>query len=258
MILGFAALLHLGIKNQFYIWEFKIDLKPVVFGALCYFFNRKFRIGFTLSKIGTQNWNWGTNLLAFFSPFGLLALLIMAGISFKAITYQGVDNSATFLLATFFDIPATFFFSITTVLLEEMIFRGFVFDAVSNEDNFVLASFLSSGLWVLISFADVFKMHNLSVGFVLVGLLNLISVGFVCSALLLSSKSIWSSFSFRIGLMVFSSALLCGKQDETNSFFIANLPSFSSNGILFSLFNFSFVAILLKLHKSSKKLAIFK
>ena len=258
VLLGSEALLLLGLKTQFYIWEFKIDLKPAVFGVLCYFFNRKFQIGFNFAKIGIRSWDWLTNLLSFFSPFGLLALLIVAGISFKTIVYQGVENSATFLLATFIDIPATFFFSLTTVLLEEIVFRGFVFDAISKKENFILASFLTSGLWALISFSDVFQMHNSSFGSILLGFLNLMSIGFVCSALLLFSKSIWSSFSFRVGLMVFSNALLCGNQDETNSFFVANLSSFSSNGILFSLFNFAFSAILLKLHKNREKAAILK
>jgi membrane protease YdiL (CAAX protease family) len=258
VLLGSEALLLLGLKTQFYIWEFKIDLKPAVFGVLCYYFNRKFQIGFNFAKIGIRSWDWLTNLLSFFSPLALLAILIMAGISFKTIAYQGVENSATFLLATFFDIPATFFFSITTVLLEEIVFRGFVFDAISKKENFILASFLTSGLWALISFSDVFQMHNSSFGSILLGFLNLMSIGFVCSALLLFSKSIWSSFSFRIGLMIFSTALLCGNQDETNSLFVANLSSFSSNGILLSLFNFAFFAILLKLHKNREKSAIMK
>ena len=73
---GFAALLHLGIKNQLYIWEFKIDLKPVVFGALCYFFNRKFRIGFTLSKSEHKTGIGGQTFLLFSrrSGFSLFSL----------------------------------------------------------------------------------------------------------------------------------------------------------------------------------------
>ncbi len=256
VLLGSEALARLGLKTQFYIWEFEINLKPAVFGVLCYFFNRKFQIGFKLAKIGVRSWDWPTNLLAFFSPFGLFALLIVVGILFKATAYQGVENSATFLLATCFDIPATFFFSISTVLLEEIVFRGFVFSTISKRENLVLPALLTSGLWALMSFSNAFQIQNLSFGSILIGFLNLISIGFVCSALVLFSKSIWSSYSYRIGLMVFSTALLCGNQDETNSFFIANLASFSSSGILFSLLNFIFAAFLYKLHKSCQKSAI--
>jgi membrane protease YdiL (CAAX protease family) len=255
VLLGSEALVRLGLKTQFYIWEFEIDLKPAVFGVLCYFFNRKFQIGFKFAKIGVRSWDWPTNFLAFFSPFGLFALLIVVGVLFKATAYQGVENSTTFLLATFFDIPATFFFSITTVLLEEIVFRGFVFSTISKGENFVLPALLTSGLWALMSFSNAFQIQNSSFGSILIEFLNLISIGFVCSALLLFSKSIWSSYSFRIGLMVFSTALLCGKLDETNSFYITNLASFSSNGILLSLLNFIFATILFKLHKKRHKSA---
>ncbi len=248
VLLCSEALVRLGLKTQFYIWEFNIDLRPVVFGVLCYFFSKKFQVGFDLAKIGIRIWDWPTNLLAFFSPFGLFGLLIVAGILFKATSYQGVENSATFLLATFFDIPATFFFSITTVLLEEIVFRGFVFKAISKRESFVLPALLTSGLWALMSFSNVFQIQKSNFGSFFIGFLNLTSIGFVCSALLLISKSIWSSYSFRLGLLVFSTALLCGKQDETNSFFITNLASFSNSGILLSLLNFIFASFILKIH----------
>ncbi len=175
---------------------------------------------------------------------------------FKATVYQGVDNAGTFLLATFFDIPATFFFSITTVLLEEIVFRGFVFSAISKGENFALPALLTSGLWALMSFGSALQFHNLTFWSILIGFSNLISIGFICSALFLFSKSIWPSYSFRIGLLVFSSALLCGSQDDTNSFFFANLSSFSSTGVLSSLLNIVFAASLFKLHKNRQKPAV--
>ena len=227
-----------------------------MFGVICYFFSRKFQIGFNLAKIGIRSWDWPTNLLAFFSPIGLFGLLIVAGILFKATLYQGVENSATFLLATAFDIPATFFFSITTVLLEEIVFRGFVFRAISKKESFVLPALLTSGLWALMSFSNGFQIQNSNLGSIFVGFLNLTSIGFVCSALLLFSKSIWSSYSFRLGLLVFSSALLCGSQDDTNSFFITNLGSFSSRGVLSSLLNIIFASFRFKLHKNRQKSAV--
>ncbi len=256
VLLCSEALVRLGLKTQFYIWEFNIDLRYAVFGVICYFFSRKFQVGFNLAKIGIRSWDWPTNLLAFFSPIGLFGLLIVAGILFKATSYQGVENSATFLLATAFDIPATFFFSITTVLLEEIVFRGFVFRAISKKESFVLPALLTSGLWALMSFSNGFQIQNSNLGSIFVGFLNLTSIGFVCSALLLFSKSIWSSYSFRLGLLVFSTALLCGKQDETNSFFITNLASFSNSGILLSLLNFIFASFIFKIHKNRQKSAI--
>lgn len=256
VLLVSEALRRLGLETQFYVWEFKIDLKLIILGVFCYIINRKFEIGFNFDKIGVRNWSWSTNLKAFLLPLGLLAFVITAGIFLKATAYRGVDNTATFLLATFFDIPAIFFFSITTLLLEEIIFRGFAFNAISKKDVFVLPTFLASSLWALISFTDNMQTHDSSFRSILLGLLNLISIGFVCSALLWFSKSIWSSFSFRIGLLVFSSALLCRIQDDTNSFFTAKMAFFSSNGFFLTFCNFAVAAFLLKLRKTPEKSSI--
>jgi len=203
-------------------------------------------------------WNLRSNILAFFFPFGLFVLLILGGLLFKTIDYQGVENSATFLLATVFDIPATYFFSVTTVLLEEIVFRGFVFSAVMKGKNIFLPSLLASGLWALMCIGGVFQDAGANFRSILFGFVNLVSIGFVCSSLYLSSGSIWSSYSFRIGLIVFSTALLSESPAEANSFFSANTFLFSSNGLLITLFNFIFASLVLKLRKRPQNPDIIK
>jgi CAAX amino terminal protease family. len=249
-----GAFAHLGYKTLFYVWEFRIDPKPVAFAFLCYFFNKKFREKVVFEQIGLGKWDWSTNLLAFFFPLGILALIIVVGYLFKATDYQGVENSATFLLATLLDIPATYFFSITVVLLEEIVFRGFVFSIISKDKNVILSCILTSLLWATMSISNVLQGAGSHFTSILFDFLNLISLGFICSALFYFSKSIWSSYSFRIGLMVFSTALLGESHGETNSFFMTNLPVFSNGGIILTFLNFIFAFSLIRVKKGQQKL----
>jgi membrane protease YdiL (CAAX protease family) len=249
-VLGTEALFRMGVRTQFYVWEFKFDLNILVIGILCLVFNRKSNVGFGLSKIGIRRWIWRDNILAFISPFFILATIIAIGLLVKAITYQRVDNPSTFLLATIFDIPATFFFSISNVLMEEMVFRGFIFRAISKGREFFISTFLVSILWGIFSLSSLLQDQSSGLTPIFTGFINSLSMGFVCSALLLYSKSIWSSYSFRIGILTFSAALLSRRQEESNTFFASNLASFSGNGIVCSLLFFLLTAILLKLSKN--------
>ncbi len=252
-LLGSSAFAQFGYRTQFYVWEFPIDLKSTFLGILCYYFRKKIQEEFVFAKIGLDRWDWGANLLAFFSPLVLLTLLIIAGYFFKTILYRGVENSAAFLLATLFDIPAIYFFSITTILLEEIIFRGFILNAISKKENIFIASLLASGLWALMSFSSVFQKADLSLTSILLGYMELISLGFACSALFFSTRSIWSSYSYRIGFMVFSAALLSEGRSETNSLFRANSATFSSSKILVIFMNFIFAVFLINLQKNNQK-----
>ncbi len=161
-------------------------------------------------------------------------------------------------MATLFDIPATYFFSFTTVLLEEAIFRGFIFSALFKRGNMFIPILLSSVLWTLNSYTNFFQNLDVSFKSILFGSLNLISLGFACSALFVFSRSIWPGYSYRISLMVFSTALLGGSQTESNSFFGTNSSIFSSGGIFIILLNFIFALLLIKLHKKRQKPDILK
>src|SRR5271169_3780479 len=149
VVVGSNVFVQLGYRTQLYIWEFPIDIKSALLAILCYFFIRKFNEGFVFADIGMRRWDWLANLIAFFSPLVLLALIVVLGYLFRATGYEGVENSTTFLLATLFDVPAIYFFSFTTILLEEVIFRGFIFSTISKETNIILSSLLTSGLWAV-------------------------------------------------------------------------------------------------------------
>jgi membrane protease YdiL (CAAX protease family) len=247
-----ALLARIDVPSQFYIWEFRIDLKPILFLGGCYFFARRFSFQFV--RIGAEiwKWNWKVNLLAFFSPCLLCGIVILVGLLFNGVVYQGVDNAATFLLGIFGDIPAIFFFSATTFLLEEIIFRGYVHSYLSTEHGFIVPALVTSGLWGLLFYINFFDIQQLSFSSVIAGYINLISIGFVCSSLVYYSTSIWSSYSFRVGLATFLIPLLSGKQDDANSFFLSDFSVFSNSGILLTLLLVIFGICISKLSKPSK------
>ena len=254
LVLMVVALLdRAGVPSQFYVWEFKIDLKPILFFGLCYFFAKKYSV--QIGRINRQvwKWSWKVNLLAFFSPVFLCGTVILAGLISKGIVYQGVDNAATFLLGILIDIPAFFFFSATTLLLEEIVFRGYVFHYISSERSFIAAVLLTSALWGLLFYVNFFDVRQLSFSSIAGGFIYLVSIGFVCSSLFYYSRSIWSSYSFRVGLATFLIPLLCGKLDDANSFFVSGLSPFSNSGIILSSLNFIFAACIFKASKPQIK-----
>jgi len=253
VLLIVAVLARSGFSSQFYVWEFRVDVKPILFAIFCYFFARRFSFQFVQISSEIWKWNWKVNLLAFFSPVLLCGIVILVGLAVGGIVYQGVDNAATFLLGIIVDIPAIFFFSASTLLLEEIIFRGYVYSYLSAEHGFIIPALVTSALWGVIFYSNFFDFQQLSFLSVIGGFLNLISIGFVCSSLVYFSTSIWASYSFRVGLATFLIPLLSGKQDEANSFFLSNFPAFSNSGILLSLLFFIFAAFIAKLGRPPKQ-----
>ncbi len=243
------ALFRWGFRTQFYLWEFKLDLGTIAIAILALLLCRKLRLTHSFASIGIGRWNWRDNAIAFCSPLVLLAGLIGMGLIFRGVTYQGVDNTLTFLLTILFDIPATLFFSISLVLVEEITFRGFIFSLFSKTKGFFLSALLSSALWGFYSLFDLVRTQNLNWSTILAQFVSASSAGFLCSALFIFSGSIWSSYAFRMGLLTFSSALISMGQDESNTFFISKYPSFSNSGLVLSVLNLLLAFVLVQTSK---------
>jgi len=251
-----AAVALLGLSTQFYLWEFLVDVKILLFVLLVLLFIRKFHWNVDLTKYGILRWDAGSNILVFLGPLVILTLTILVGYVVKKTTFEGEDDSITLLLATLFDIPATYFFSVAVVLVEEVIFRGFIFDFVSREYAIFKSLMISSIIWTVANFDKIAQIRSSSTLVISSELLNLFSIGVACSVIYCHTKSIWPGYSFRIGLAVFSSAMLASNVTETSSVFSTESHILSNSGILFSIVTLTFASFLLIFSSRIKKTQI--
>jgi len=247
-----AGAVLLGVSSQFFVWEFSFDGKVMLFALLLVIFIRKYLWSFSLEKYGAFHWDFGVNILAFLFPIVILVLTICTGYLMGKITFEGGDDAATLLLATLFDIPAAYVFSIAIILVEELIFRGFVFEHISQENGIFKSALITSMIWTVAN-ADKFgQVGSLSFYIIFAELLNVFSIGLLCSAVYCHTKSIWPGYSFRIGLLVFSSAMLASDVTETSGVFYTEVHALSNNGLLFSVIAIIFASCLFIFSKKGK------
>ncbi len=248
-----AKVALLGVSAQFYLWEFSVDVKILVFVLLLFLFIRKYHWDFGLNRYGILKWDVATNILAFLSPLVILAATIITGYLLKKTTFEGADDSVTLILATLFDIPAAYFFSIAVILVEELIFRGFILDFVSRENGIFKSVLISSIIWTVANLDKIAQIPSLSLFAISSELLNLFSIGIACSVLYTQTRSIWPGYSFRIGLLVFSSAMLASDVNETSGVFYTETHALSNSGILLSFIILSFTSCLFLVFRNTKE-----
>ncbi len=248
-----AIVALLGVSTQSYFWEFPVDVKILLFVLLLFLLVRKYHWDFGLNKYGILRWEVGSNVLAFLSPLVILALTITAGYLLKKTSFDVADDSVTLLLATLFDIPAAYLFSVVVVLVEELIFRGFIFNFISRENGILKSVLISSIIWMFANLDKIAQIGPSSLFVISSELLNLISIGLACSVLYCQTKSIWPGYSFRIGLLVFSSAMLTSDANETSGVFYTETQTLSNSGILLSFVMLTFASCLFIFSKNMKE-----
>ena len=229
-----AAVALFGGSVQFYLWEFPLDAKLLFYVLLLFFYIRKYHWNFGINKYGILRWDIRSNSLAFLIPLVILAISISMGYLFEKTTFEGVDDSVTLLLATLFDIPEVYFFSVTVILLEEWIFRGFISDFLSRQYGLFRVVIFSSLIWTVANIDKLSQFRYTSFFAISSELINLISIGIATSVLYFQTKSIWPGYSFRVGLLVFSSTMLASNVNEMSGIFYTETQAFSNSGILLS------------------------
>lgn len=205
------------------VWEFPIDLKVVAIAFVAWYAIRRDSGGY-LRGLGLRSWNWLYVFSAFCAPAVLVLATVAIGYILKAVEFQGVENAPTLFLAVVFDLPALFFFSATTILVEEIVFRGLFFEILSERGNLISASLLTSTLWAVLRIADAFAGSTHLPLSIASQLVNLLSFGVVLNLLFIKSSSVWVPYAFRLGVATFSSIFLGGAEAETNSLFVAKCP----------------------------------
>jgi membrane protease YdiL (CAAX protease family) len=231
----FTALAYLKVDLEFYIWEFLIDLKIcLIFLALAYLMYREKR-PFSLKELGFFTFNWKSCVFAFLLPLLLAGLIVIIGFFFGQLKYGDPDNPSTQLLGLVFDIPAICVFSISTIMLEELIFRTGYFTLGSEIMGKNLLILLGTLVWGIYSLPKLILAEEPLVLSLSSISLYWISIGLCCMRLYAYTKSIWNIYFFRIGVLIFFPLLLGNFAAETDPFFSAKSNLFLGDGIIVSI-----------------------
>jgi membrane protease YdiL (CAAX protease family) len=225
----------LGVRYQFYIWEFYIDVKVLAALLLIYGAWRKGWIPSIQDSVPLFRFHWRTNASIFLLAPSLYILPVTAGILLNTVSLNPLDNAATLVLATLFDIPAIFVFSVTTVLIEEFVFRGVLLHSFDVQKGQARALFMTNVLWTLFSLSEILGVTESTIFTVLSLVVFYFSVGLFSSALTLRYRSLWPAYSFRVGIVSLTPILLTSILAESDAFFAAEPPLFNAEGGVVSL-----------------------
>lgn len=212
------------------IWEFRIDGPILACLALAAGVDRRRIIAFRSllpAVFGRPDWKWV--FLAFVVAFVVTGFLILSGYFLKAVDYQGVDNPATFCLSVLLDLPAIAVFSLSTIFLEELLFRG-ILSAIFDETESIIPGILASScLWALLKIAEsesaVGDLRTFPEHFI-----ALVAFGSALCAIASAAKSLWASYTLRIAMTTIVPIFLSGSESDQNSFFVCSSPHFAPDG----------------------------
>ncbi|HLP15624.1 MAG TPA: CPBP family intramembrane glutamic endopeptidase [Bacteroidota bacterium] len=235
VIAAAAALTNIaGIKTHYYVWELLVDGKTLLLiGAFVLFFRPK-NWRNEGQKRGVFRWSILRNIGAFLIPALVAGGLAGAGILLKKVSYADPENATTMLLTLIFDIPAIFIFSVTTVFVEEYLFRGVIVTEFERNGAPSTGLFVSSLLWALYAIVDELPIDEFTWVKLSVLLLFYFSVGIACGSLYFSSRSVWISYAFRIGVLTITPSFLSGVTGATDAFFGTENFYFLGDGIIAS------------------------
>lgn len=243
---------YFGLPYQVLIWEFFIDLRILVLIGIILIYQKKIKIDFLPILKGKFVFQWETNLFFFFYGFFVIILNSFVGLLFKGIKFDTLENWETILLGIVFDIPAVYFFSLSTILFEELFFR-IILPALTEHHSVKTQALHSSLLWMVYSLPVIFAAeHNLIQIFLF--MLYSFTTGIFLFSLSKRYQSVWISYTFRIGVVSYSTIMLSSIVIDSDTFFTAKSPYFSLEGIGVSLFLLLSALFLLKKVQNYKKL----
>jgi len=245
--LVFGILNFFKIQYQFYLWEIFIDLKIMLLFATIVFLYKKKQIILSQNQMTIVSFDWRKNILLFFIPTLLYIMSILAGLALKEITINKLDNAATLILASLFDIPAIYVFSITTILIEEMVFRGILFNSLHQVGSKMSAALFSSLIWTVFASSEIPGVEEIDIGLIFILVLYYASLGLFLSALMDRYKSIWPGYSVRMGIITLTPITLSSHLVESDSFFKASTAIFSAEGIVLSILMIVSAILLLRM-----------
>ncbi|MDA0987001.1 MAG: hypothetical protein O3A55_05305, partial [Bacteroidetes bacterium] len=147
ILVGILALIlkYFKVSNSFLIWEFELNWKIILIFATILIFNKT---EFNNSKNSIINSlkiiNVKKSFTYFLIPLVSSLILILIGMLFNEIKLGEINDTTLFIFGIIFDAPAILFFSLTTILLEEILFRIIIFDKIKSSKNILSIIYLNT------------------------------------------------------------------------------------------------------------------
>jgi membrane protease YdiL (CAAX protease family) len=168
-------------------------------------------------------------------PLLLLSVILFVGKIGSQIDYHNFENWPTKILQILFDYPAILFFSISTIFIDELFFRSFLYKLFREHIGIGKAIVLSSIFWSIFNLSGFIFIVPNTIEIATVYIPYYLSTGILLSVLVEKYGHILYGYLFRVGLMSFSALLLSNATDDQSTFFVSNSLIFSSQGIIFSI-----------------------
>lgn len=231
----FVLLESFGFQFQVDFLEFLIDPKYILLLILILFLSKKdqFSISTIISDI--KRTQWKTSLLWLTMPLLLLSALLFVGKIGSQIDFHRFDNWPTKILQILFDYPAILFFSISTVFIDELFFRSFLYKLCREHVGIGKAIVLSSIFWSIYNLSGFIFTDQNTIGNTIVYMFFYFSTGILLAVLAEKYGHILYGYIFRVGLLSFSAVLLSNANDDQSTFFVSNSLIFNSQGVIYSL-----------------------
>ena len=248
-----AGAQYLGLPLMVYIWEFAVDLKVFLAAALAFYLWRKSAsLQEIITIVGFKRWNWKRYAGLFFASLLISSIVVGIGSLLKQVKYADLENAATIALAICFDIPAILFFSITTIFLEELIFRGFLLTELLKGKSLFASIVISSLIWTIFESSEVVDVEIPSLLAISSILLFSFSIGSISAILFRAHQTLWPAYFFRVGASIFFPAILGNFAQDADNFFEAKSVLFLGDGIVISIFLFAvFTLLVFRFRKQS-------
>jgi membrane protease YdiL (CAAX protease family) len=236
LISAFFSILSLfSIQYQFSLWEFFIDGRIAAVAIVVAAAWKQGRIIIDPKNPSMFRFDWKRNAALFFLPLLFYSLSITGGLVSGTLSIDPLDNAATLVLGTLFDIPAIFTFSITTILLEEILFRGIFLPSFRQHVRLRTALLLTNVLWVIYCLPEIFSIPGITLIQGIVTGFFFFSLGLFCSMTAIKTNSVWTGYSFRVGIVSLTPILLTSMIAESDSFFSTQSIIFNAEGLVVSM-----------------------
>ena len=231
-----AGAQYLGLPLMLYVWEFAVDLKVLLVAALAFYLWRKSAsLQDIITIVGFKRWNWKRYAGWFFASLLISSIVVGLGFLLKQVKYADLENAATIALAICFDIPAILFFSITTIFLEELIFRGFLLTELLKGKSLFASIAISSVIWTIFKSTEIVDIETPNLLAISSILLFSFSIGSISAILFRSHQTLWPAYFFRVGVSIFIPAILGNFAQDADNFFEAKSVLFLGDGIVVSI-----------------------